>query len=189
MSSRPDAPDERLERFRAYLRLLARINLSPRLRGKLDASDVVQQTLLEAYRALAQLRGRTDAEWAAWLRQILARQLAHAARDLGRAKRDVARERSLEQALDASSLRLGAWLAADQSSPSERAQHNEQAVRLAAALETLPDAQREALVLHYWEGCTLPEIAQRLGRTTAAVAGLLQRGLKELRTRLGPANA
>src|SRR5579885_672319 len=103
---------QELERFRAYLRLLARLHLDPRLRGKLDASDVVQQTMLQAFQARAGFRGSTEAELAAWLRQILARNLAHAARDLGRDKRDVARERSLEQALGQSSHRLGLWLAA-----------------------------------------------------------------------------
>jgi RNA polymerase sigma-70 factor (ECF subfamily) len=176
-----EASGQVLERFRPYLRLLARLHLDPRLRGKMDASDLVQQTMLQACRALEAFRGRGDAELAAWLRAILARNLAHAARDLGRDKRDVARERSLEQALGQSSARLGAFLAADQSSPSERAQHNEQAVLLAAALETLPDAQREALVLHYWQAWTLPQIARHLGRTPAAVAGLVQRGLKQLR--------
>ena len=78
------------------------------------------------------------------------------------------------------------WLAAEQSSPSERAQRNEQAVLVAGALETLPEAQREALVLHYWQGWTLPRIAEHLQRTPAAIAGLLQRGLKELRKQLVP---
>jgi RNA polymerase sigma-70 factor (ECF subfamily) len=172
---------ESLERFRAYLRLLARLHLDPRLRGKLDASDVVQQTLLQACQALDGFRGGTEAELAAWLRRILARNLAHAARDLGRDKRDVARERSLEQVLGQSSNRLGMWLAADQSSPSESAQRKEQAVLLADALESLPEAQREALVLHYWQDWTLPDIGRHLGRTPAAVAGLVQRGLRQLR--------
>src|SRR5262245_31447323 len=88
----PVAGAETLERYRAYLRLLARLHLDRRLQGKLDPSDVVQQTFLQAYRALDQFRGRTEAELAAWLRQILAHNLAHAARDLGRDKRDVARE-------------------------------------------------------------------------------------------------
>jgi RNA polymerase sigma-70 factor, ECF subfamily len=172
---------QKLERYRAYLRLLARLHLDARLQGKLDPSDVVQQTLLQAYRALDQFRGHSDGELAAWLRQILARNLAHAVRDLGRAKRDVGLERSLEAAVDASSLRLEVWLAGEQSSPSQRAERNEQLLRLAEALTTLPEAQREAVVLHYWQGQSLAEIGARLDRTPAAVAGLLHRGLKQLR--------
>lgn len=184
MEQHVHAAGARLERYRAYLQLLARLHLDPKLQSKLDASDVVQQTLLQACQALDQFRGRSEAEWAAWLRQILARNLSHAVRDLGRDKRDVKRERSLEAALDASSARLEAWLAAEQSSPSQQAERKEQIVRLADALETLPDAQREALVLHYWQGWTLPEIGSHLGRSSAAVAGLLHRGLKQLRTLL-----
>src|SRR5438132_9848930 len=89
-----------LERFRAYLRLLARMQMDPRLQGKLDPSDLVQQTLLQALQALDRFRGRSDAELATWLRQILAHNLANAARDLGRAKRNLARECSLEAALE-----------------------------------------------------------------------------------------
>ncbi|HEV3117419.1 MAG TPA: sigma factor, partial [Gemmataceae bacterium] len=106
MSRPDDALDQRLERYRAYLRLLARLHLDARFQGKLDASDLVQQTLLEAYRSLQQFRGADGAELAGWLRQILAHQLAHAQRDLGRAKRDIRRERSLAAELDVSSQRL-----------------------------------------------------------------------------------
>ena len=173
-----------LNRFRAYLRLLARLQLDPRLRGKLDPSDAVQQTLLQAVQGLNQFRGRSDAEMAAWLRQILANHLANAVRDLGRAKRDVGRERSLEAALDASSACLESWLAADQSSPSQQAQRNEQLLRLAEALETLPEAQREALTLHHLQNWSLDAIGQHLDRTPAAVAGLIKRGLKQLRLHL-----
>jgi RNA polymerase sigma-70 factor (ECF subfamily) len=172
-----------LERFRPYLHLLARLHLDRRLWAKLAPSDVVQQTLLQAYPGLADFRGG-DAELAAWLRRILARTLAHAVRDLGRAKRDVARERSLEKAVDASSARLGAWLAAEQPSPSQQAERHEQALRLAEALAELPEAQREAVVQHYWQGRSLAAIGEELGRTPAAVAGLLHRGLKRLRSRL-----
>src|SRR5262245_34753628 len=136
-----------LERFRAYLRLLARLQLDPRLRGKLDPSDVVQQTLLEAYQKREQFRGGSEAEWLAWLRQALAHNLADALRAFGQAKRDVGRERSLA-AVEASSCRLAAFLAAEQSSPSQQAERHERAVRLAEALSALPDDNREALVLH-----------------------------------------
>src|SRR5262245_61108931 len=131
-----------LERFRAYLRLLARLQCPPRLQSKLDPSDLVQQTLLHAWQAMPLFRGRSGAETAAWLRQILARKLANALRALGRHKRDVKREHSLEAALDASSARLQAWLAADQSSPSQKAERLEQLLRLTAAMDALPEAQR-----------------------------------------------
>jgi RNA polymerase sigma-70 factor (ECF subfamily) len=184
MPQEPPAAGAELEKFRAYLRLLARLHLDPRLRRRLDPSDLVQQALLEAYRSLDQVRGRTDAERAAWLRQILAHQMAHALRDMTRGKRDVNRERSLEQALEESSARLERWLVAEQASPAEQAQRNEEAVRVAAALEQLPEAQREAVVLHYWQGWTLAQVAEHLGRSPAAVAGLLHRGLKALRDSL-----
>ena len=133
-----------------------------------------------------QFRGQTEAEQVAWLRKILAGELARASRDLGRDKRDVDRERSLERALEQSSQRLEQWLAADDSSPSERAERNEELARLADALATLPDDQREALELHYLHGLPLAEIAVQLERSPKAVSGLLHRGLLKLRERLRP---
>jgi RNA polymerase sigma-70 factor (ECF subfamily) len=184
MDPEADAGGRMLGRFREYLRLLARLHLGQRLQGKFDPSDVVQQTLLEAYAKREQFRGGNEAEYVAWLRRILAHNLADALRAFDQAKRDAGRERSLEAALQESSARLEAWVAAAQSSPSQQAERHEQAVRLAAALATLPEGYREALVLHYCEGWTLAAIAGHLGRTTAAVAGLLKRGLKQLRAQL-----
>jgi RNA polymerase sigma-70 factor (ECF subfamily) len=177
----PEGDGIDLERYRSYLHLLARLHLDPRLRGKLDPSDLVQQTLLQAYRGLEQFRGRSQAELMAWLRQALANCLGNALRDFTRQRRDVGRERSLEQALDASSARLGAWLAAEQSSPSHKAAEQEQAVRLAEALAELPQAQREALILQHWYGWSLAQIGAELGRSPGAVAGLIKRGLQRLR--------
>jgi RNA polymerase sigma-70 factor (ECF subfamily) len=170
-----------LDRFRSYLLLLAQVRLDPILKGKLDASDVVQQTLLEAHQDLRKFRGQTAEEQAAWLRQILARNLANAIRDLRRQKRDVTRERSLQVALDESASRLDNWLAAEQSSPSQQVQRLERAVRLAEALASLPDTQREAVILRHWHDRSLAEIGEQLQCTPAAVTGLLHRGLKNLR--------
>src|SRR5271166_6663054 len=103
MDNQAEFSGEVLGRFREYLLLLARMQLSDQLRAKLDASDVVQQTLLEAHRKRAQFRGQCEAEMAAWLRQMLAYNLADALRAQSRAKRDVARERSLEAGLEESS--------------------------------------------------------------------------------------
>jgi len=177
------APD--LEQFRSYLRLLARMQLPAKLAPKVDASDVVQQTLVQAYQGLAQFRGQTPQELAGWLRQILAHQMAHLVRDYGRLKRDAGRELPLAAVIDQSSARLEAWLAADQSSPSERAQRNDSLLQLAAALETLPDEQREAVELHYCHGLTLAQVAEQLGRTPPSVAGLVHRGVMKLKAAMG----
>ena len=179
------AAGEVLGRFREYLVVLARMQLGNQLRAKFDASDVVQQTLLEAHRKMAQFRGQSEAEMAAWLRQMLAYNLADAIRAHGRAKRDVARERSLEQGLEASSAQLTSWLAAEQSTPSQHAQGYEEVLRLAEALATLPEAQRDALVLRHCQGLSLAAISDQVGRTPAAVAGLLKRGLRKLHVELG----
>lgn len=172
------------DRFRDYLCLLARVQLDPRWRAKVDPSDVVQQTLLKAHQAREQFRGTSPAEEAAWLRRILANTLANVFRDLGRDKRDAGRERSLEQALDDSSARLEAWLVADQPSPSEEAMRHEQLLQLTAALERLPDDQREAVVLRHCQGRSVQAIAEQMGRSLPSVASLLRRGLKQLRQQL-----
>jgi RNA polymerase sigma-70 factor (ECF subfamily) len=173
-----------LERCRDYLRLLARLQLDPRLQGKLDPSDVVQQTLLKAHEKMDQFRGQTDAELAGWLRTILANNMAEAARRFGADARDVARERSLEAKLNESSARLEACLQADQSSPSQRAMRHEQLIDLAQALAELPEDQRIAVELHHLKGFTVAEVAEEMGRSRAAVVGLLFRGLKALRFQL-----
>jgi RNA polymerase sigma-70 factor, ECF subfamily len=175
------APDtDGFDRYRSYLLVLARAGLNPRLRTKLDASDVVQQTLLEAHAAADQFRGQSTAEVAAWLRQILARNLANLGRDFTRAKRDVRREAAPPTDPDASDARLQA-LAAGISSPSLHADRSEQLIRLAAALQQLPPAQREAVELRYLAALPLAAIAERTGKSAAAVAGLLHRGLARLR--------
>jgi RNA polymerase sigma-70 factor, ECF subfamily len=181
MAERAADQGETLERYRDYLRLLARLQMPAHLQGKLDPSDVVQQTLLRAFERLEQLRGQNEAQVAAWLRQILASILANAVRDLGRQKRDAALERSLERSLEHSSARLEAWLAAEQSSPSEQAVRNEQVLRLARGLTSLPESIREVVVLRHCQGWSLEDIGRHLGKTRPAVASLLRRGLKQLR--------
>ena len=171
-----------LARYQAWLHVLAAAQIGGRYRGKFDASDIVQQTLLEACRDLPQFRGGTEAELLAWLRQVLAHVLGHEFRRYaGTQQRDVAREVSLEQSLAQSSQRLGDMLAASDSSPSQQAVRHEQEVMLAEVLARLPDDYREVLILRNLEGLSHEEVAQRMGRGVGAVRMLWVRALARVR--------
>jgi RNA polymerase sigma-70 factor (ECF subfamily) len=176
------APDPAgLERYRHYLEMLARLHLQPRFRGKLGASDIVQQAMLKAVQNLNQYRGQTEAELAGWLRRILTNTLVDAVRELEGGKREVGRERSLEAALAQSSARFEALLQSSPTSPSEELVRHDQLLQLSTALGRLPDDQRQALELHYLQGCTVTDVAEQMERTERSVAGLVRRGLQRLR--------
>jgi RNA polymerase sigma-70 factor (ECF subfamily) len=170
-----------LDRFREYLSLLARLQLDPRLQGKVDLSGVVQQTLLEAYQAWDGFARMNEEEKAAWLRRALANNLIDEVRKLSAAARDVKREQSLELAVEESSARLEVLLASDQHSPIKRALRNERLLQLAAALAQLPEDQRTAVELHHLKEWPLAAVAEHLGRSKGAVAQVVFRGLKKLR--------
>jgi RNA polymerase sigma-70 factor (ECF subfamily) len=180
-----EAPTLRIEDFRDYLIVLARSRIGSQDAAKLDASDIVQETLLEAHRKSDQFRGSEPASMAAWLRQMLACNLTDRIRSLHRQKRDASREVAIEAiSLEASSQRLNDWIASQQSTPSLQLRRLETLLELASAMEQLPEAQREAVRMRYIDGLALADIAQRLNRTTTAVAGLLKRGLEHLRGQL-----
>jgi RNA polymerase sigma-70 factor (ECF subfamily) len=170
-----------LEQYRHYLELLARLRLEPRLRSKLGTSDIVQQTLLKATQNLGQYRGNSEGELAGWLRRILTNTLVDAVRELEGAKREVALERSLEASIEQSSARLEALLQSPATSPSEQLLRHEDVLHLSAALAQLPEDQRQALELHYLQGCTVAAVAEHMQRTERSVAGLVRRGLQRLR--------
>ena len=188
MDQKTAQPRSDLEKFRSYLDLLVRHRLDGRLQGKLDGSGVVQQTLLEAHQGFSDFRGSSEGELAAWLRRILIRNLTDEARKLDAGKRDLHRERSLEQAVEQSSANLVAWLAQVQSSPSQQAVKHEQLADLISALAHLPEDQRTAVELHHLEGCSLADVAEHMQRSKQAVAGLLFRALKRLRELLSVEN-
>jgi RNA polymerase sigma-70 factor (ECF subfamily) len=181
MDSEGTATASELERFREYLRLLAGLHIDPRLRGKIDLSGVVQQTLLEAHQALDKFRTMDDRQRSAWLRRALANNLTDEVRRLGRAVRNVRLERSLEAALESSSSCLERFLATEQDSPGARVALNEQLLRLAEALALLPADQRNAVIWHHLQGRPLAEIARELERSRGAVGALLLRAMKKLR--------
>src|SRR5689334_8816915 len=122
MAAERDHLAQELERFRPYLTLLVRLQLRPPMRGKVDLSGLVQQTLWEAVQFLERAANNRAEEPAALLRRLLANNLADEFRRQHALKRDAQREESLEAALGGSSARLEALLAAPQSSPSQRAE-------------------------------------------------------------------
>jgi RNA polymerase sigma-70 factor (ECF subfamily) len=170
-----------LERCREYLRTLARLQLPHGLRGKLDPSDVVQQTLLTAHEKLDQFRGKSEAELRGWLRQILRNHLLGTHRRFHKSTRDVDREQSLEALTPDPSKFPRDRLSNEPSSPSQHALHQEELCRLADALAKLPDDQRRAVELHHLKGLSVAQVADSLGRSKQAVVGLLFRGLRKLR--------
>jgi RNA polymerase sigma-70 factor (ECF subfamily) len=180
--ARRGAREQLLEAYRNYLELLARTGIDAALRGMADPFDLVQETLVKAYRRFSQFRGRTEGELVAWLRQILANNLADLGRRYRRARaRRVGREQSLEQALRASSSALDRLLAAEGPSPSESAEQRELAVVLADALAELSAAHREVLVLRSLQERRWVDVAKRLRRSVGAVRMLWARALKQLR--------
>lgn len=180
-----DAGNELLKRYRPWLRLLARLQLDSRLARRLDESDIVQQSMLAAFRDFGQFRGSTEAELTAWLRSILAHAIAHELRrHRGAARRDMGREVSIEQQLEDSSHRIQAILVTSEPSPSDQAAQHEQAVQLADLLEGLPADYREVLILRNIQGLSHEQVARRLDRSVGATRMLWVRALARLRQQL-----
>lgn len=184
MSGETEAVNQTLEEFRAYLETLTFIQINPRLRGKFGLSDVVQNTLLEAWKDLERIEALDAAGRKRWLRRMLMNNLLEEIERWRTGRRDVRLEQPLQAAADESSCRLQSWLAAEDSSPSERLAREEDGLRLLEALSKLDARQREALILQKYHGWTLAQIAEHLGCTVGAVAGLHARGLKSLREHL-----
>jgi RNA polymerase sigma-70 factor (ECF subfamily) len=166
-----------LEAYRAYLLLIANRQLDPDLRVKGGASDLVQETFLEAQRDFAQFQGDNGDELQAWLRQLLLHNLANFARryrDAG--KRAIGRE----VALDTPSGAQERGLPADTPSPSGQAMAREQAETVLQALNRLPDDYRQVIVWRYQEGRSFEEIADKLGRSENAARKLWFRAVERL---------
>jgi RNA polymerase sigma-70 factor (ECF subfamily) len=175
-----------LEGYRSYLALMARLRISRHLRSKVDPADLVQDTLLKAHRGFEQFRGVTEGELTAWLRSILAANVANLLRHyLGTQGRDVRLERAIGDDADESSRVGDLALMARSSSPSQRAARREEAVLLADALQQLPPDYSEVIVLRHLEGLPFAEVAHRMERSVDSVEKLWIRALTRLRRLLG----
>ena len=170
-------PSDLLAGHRSALGLLARVQMPAWLRRKLDPSDLVQQTMLEAHRERARLEALPLTDRAAYLRRCLCNNLIDAARKF--------KPNMAEVEVQNSSARIESWLAADISLPGERLAREERLQELAVALAALPENQCTAVELKHLQGLSVREIARQIGCTEVAVGGLLRRGVRELRSRLG----
>lgn len=182
-SGSKEALGQLLEASRCYLLLVAQKELDPDLRAKGGASDLVQQTFLEAQRDFAQFRGDSEDELLAWLRRLLLNNLANFTRHFrATGKRALDREVALEGGSSGHGLASG--LAAGSSTPSGQAVMNEQAQALQRALEHLPDDYRLILLLRYQEGRSFEEIAGLMHRSANAVRKLCLRAIDRIQKEL-----
>ena len=165
-------------RHRPSLRLLVELRLDPRLRPRLDASDVVQEAYLEAFRRLPDYLERRPLPFRLWLRQIVYDHALKARRHhLGTARRDAAREVPLPER---SSLLLARQLLAGGPSPAEQLDRRELARRLRQAVAQLPEADREVILLRHFEGLSNQEVGCLLGADPATVSKRHGRALLRL---------
>jgi RNA polymerase sigma-70 factor, ECF subfamily len=175
-----------LAHYTNYLMILARVEIGQRLQGKLDAADLVQDVFLEAHRHFPAFRGRTEIEFSAWLRQILAGVLANTLRRyFGTQARDPRLEQELWAGVNRSSTILAGQLVAPGKSPSDTVAQREQGVLLANALYQLPEDYHEVILLRHLEALPFAEVAKRMGRTVDSVEKLWMRALAKLREAVG----
>ena len=170
-----DARGKLFERCRDYLLLVAERELDQGLRGKMGASDLVQQAYLDAERGFGEFRGHTERELLAWLRRILENRAGQAVRQYRlAAKRNVRSERSLSA--------WGEWqLASDVETPSRQVAADEEADRLTLALSRLPGHYQDVIQLRNTERRSFDEIGALMGRSPEAVRKLWVRAIEQLR--------
>lgn len=176
-----EARDRLFGACRSFVATVARCHLNRRLQAKVDASDVVQQSLLEAHRGFDGFAGETPQEWLAWLKRIIRHNACDAAkRFTGVAKRDARREVPLATH-DSESRAWHAHPIDPASSPSGHAIRWEEEIRLATAIEALPEEHREVLVLRNIERLPFEEVGRRMGRSSGACRMLWMRAIESLK--------
>lgn len=176
-----------LEHFRSYLKLIASHEIGSKLGAKLDASDVVQDTFLDAHRYFENFQGESVTQFTAWLRSVMAGVMAnYLRRYLGTKARDIRLEKQLAADLDNSAAMLSELLVASISSPSQNIMRDEQTVQLAKAMSNLSADYQSVLTLRHIEGLTFPQIATRLNRTVDSVEKLWLRAVVQLRKSFSP---
>jgi RNA polymerase sigma-70 factor (ECF subfamily) len=186
-SAKEDAShlDELFRWYRPYLKLRALADARVRRLGtKLDGSDIAQDALHRAHQGFERFEGTSEPQLTAWLQSILSSAIKDVTRAFYGPTRDVTREKSWQDQGESASLAFDGPLA-EGSSAGTRLLKGESALILAKAIASLPNDQADAIRLKYLESMQLKQVAELLGKSEAAVAGLLRRGAENLRKRLG----
>lgn len=169
-------------RCRKYLGVVARAQVESWLQAKVDASDLVQETMLEVHRGMDGFAGRTEEEWLAWMRRVLTHNAVDFVRRYrGAAKRDVRHEVSLQHRPATGSGSFGIEPCDGEVSPSARAIGREDQFRLAEALADLPEDYREVIVLRNLQQLPFEDVATRLNRSRPAAQMLWMRAMRRLK--------
>jgi RNA polymerase sigma-70 factor, ECF subfamily len=175
---------ELLQNYRPLLKQIAEYSLNNGLAVRCDASDIIQQTMLEAYRDFNNFKESEVPHFSKWIKTILHHNLLESVRNhVQTDKRSIRREQSLFN-MEGTNTFFGIDPASDHSTPSQRIIRGEKELRLATLLQSLPKNQREAVTLRHIEGLPLEQIAKRLDRSLPATAGLIKRGLQALRDKM-----
>lgn len=186
--AREGAPQDRdrlFEACRGYLGVLARAQVESWLRAKVDASDLVQQTLLEAHRDFDRFTGDTAGQWLAWLRRMLTHNAADFVRHYhGAEKRQARREVSFAPPVDATRSWAGWEPSAGDPSPSQQVMAGEEEIALAEAIASLPADYAEVIMLRNLQRLPFDEVAAQMNRSRPAAQMLWMRAMKQLETRL-----
>lgn len=185
MSGNQSALGQLLEQHRSYLKLLASTRIHCALQGKLDASDVVQETCVEAIRKISSFRGSSPAEFAGWLRGILANRMSKLVRRyMGTQQRNIQMEMSMRRELDEASGHFEQYFAANNSSPSAILEWNETVLELAQAIESLPEDYQQVVLLRNIQGLPFRDVANHMGRSVDSVEKLWVRALAKLKDKI-----
>ena len=181
------ALEELIGTYRSYLLLVANEELDPQLRGKMAASDVVQEACAEIARQFFGFRGASEEEWRSWIRQMLVHDLLDARRQfLATAKRDLAKEVPFGGGPDRSGADPKMELAASDPSPHSHLIAEEEAALLQTALARLPKDYQEVIRLRNWQLLSFEEAGERLGRSAEAARKLWARAIQQLQREIQP---
>ncbi len=179
-----DAMNDLFESCRAYVGFLARSHVESWIQAKVDSSDLIQQTLMEAHQGFPDFSGQTEGEWIAWLKQILKHNATDFVRRFGAAKRRATLEVAISTGNDSTYFRAAPELSSGGESPSQVMVRREQEIEISEALATLPEAYQEVIVLRNLQRLPFDEIAERMGRSRPATQMLWMRALKKLQAQL-----